>query len=469
MNPDQNQEKTHHEEADSSGTKHSIKSAQSSSSNEFQPGEILDGDYKILSLIGQGGAGSVYLVEQVFMKKRFALKILTSSTITDMSQRRFQKEAQAASRLDHPNLVRAVHFGVTAHQHFFLVMDFVEGQTLAEYLRKMGRLSVDETLKIFIPLCFGMNYAHEKGVIHRDIKPSNIVLERGNSASTFVPRVIDFGIAKLAEESEIEALTRTGEIFGTPLYMSPEQCSGIKVDNRSDIYSLGCVLYESLTGTTPFRGNTALETMMQHRNEPVLSLTEASMGQQFSPALEHMVQKMLQKDPGDRYQNCSEVANELILVESGASLSTRARTIETSAPKADGSAPLTRQHVFTYASIGIVMILLMSAVYLLQPGRTVADLPSSNEGSSSNETNTSSSRTVDTKGTKAKADPPLYIPLSINPGAGGHVPGKVEFFSELTGTNGRIFHFGNDSSNWNYLFKSGISATVTNPDGNSRN
>ncbi|MGH9553426.1 MAG: serine/threonine protein kinase, partial [Terriglobales bacterium] len=160
-----------------------------------------------------------------------------------------------------------------------------------------------------------MALAHENGVIHRDIKPSNIMLKaQGESSSEKIPLVVDFGIARVVENA-MEQMTRTGEIVGTPLYMSPEQSMGRKVDQRSDIYSLACVIFHSLTGAPPFCGESALATMMMHTSEPLPTLKEASMGKQFPSALEAVMAKALAKDPADRYQNCEEFAAELARVE----------------------------------------------------------------------------------------------------------------------------------------------------------
>lgn len=281
---------------------------------DLEPGQMIAGRYKISHLVGRGASGTVYAVEQILMRKRFALKLLHA--VSDSARRRFQKEAQAASKLDHPNLVRATDFGVLDNGCLFMVMEFIEGQTLHEHLKRVGRLPVKEALNIFIPICFALEYAHEQGVIHRDLKPSNIILETFDKGATFVPKVVDFGIAKISEE-EGEALTRTGEVFGTPLYMSPEQCTGMKVDHRSDIYSLGCVMYEALTGTPPFCGKTALETMMQHRIEPLVPMSEASLGSKFPDALESVISTMLAKEPEDRFQRCFTVADHLIRIQKG--------------------------------------------------------------------------------------------------------------------------------------------------------
>jgi len=281
---------------------------------DLEPGELITGRYKISHLVGRGASGTVYAAEQILMRKRFALKLLHAAS--DSARRRFQKEAQAASKLDHPNLVRATDFGVLDSGCLFMVMEFVEGQTLHEHLKRVGRLSIEEALNIFIPICFALEYAHEQGVIHRDLKPSNIILETFDNGATFVPKVVDFGIAKITEE-EGQALTRTGEVFGTPLYMSPEQCMGLKVDQRSDIYSLGCVMYEALTGAPPFCAKTALETMMQHRIQPPVPMSEASLGSKFPDALQSVVATMLAKEPADRFQRCFTIADHLIRIQKG--------------------------------------------------------------------------------------------------------------------------------------------------------
>jgi len=287
--------------------------------SQLQPGQIVENHYKVLSIIASGGFGSVYKVRDILLKKTFALKTLHPVVASETTMLRLRKEAQAASMLDHPNLVRAINFGMIDHCQPFLVMEFVEGPTLAQHLKQHARIPWQSALQIFIPVCFAMAYAHDQGVIHRDIKPSNIILAGDVSASNFIPKVVDFGIAKLqfGDESEALSLTKTGEIFGTPLYMSPEQCAGTGVDSRSDIYALGCVLFEALTGAPPFKGNTQLETMMQHTTGKAPSLKEASLGLEFPEALEKLVTRMLAKDSRDRYQSFMDVANDLLLLQKG--------------------------------------------------------------------------------------------------------------------------------------------------------
>ena len=279
--------------------------------------QLVDGRYRVCALIGQGGAGSVYLVEQVFLKQKFALKTLNETVSSDKTIRRFQQEAQAARSLNHPNLVRAVDFGLLGDGHPYFVMDLVEGDSLAQYLKKHGTLNVDEAVDIFVPICAGLDFAHKQGIVHRDIKPGNIVLVANSERGGWLPKIVDFGIAKWNSGELVESLTKTGDVFGTPLYMSPEQCLGAKIDQRSDIYSLGCVLFETLTGAPPFRGDNPLAVMMQHGTAAVPSMKEASLGREFPPALQSVLAKMLSKDPADRYQNCAELAHDFLLLQLG--------------------------------------------------------------------------------------------------------------------------------------------------------
>jgi len=280
----------------------------------FEQGQIVGGKYKIISLLGAGGMGRVYRVLQVFLNKDFALKTIDIRKHSEISARRFQLEAKATCNLDHPNLVQVHDFGLLDSGQPYLVMDFIDGTSLSQHLLEHGPVPVDEAIPLFAQACFGLSYAHDKGIVHRDIKPGNIMLVNGVARDTEGSvKVVDFGIAKLTshEDGEIQALTRTGEIFGSPLYMSPEQCSGTEIDRRSDIYSLGCVLFEALTGAPPHIGNTALQTMMLHQSGQALPLKQASLGKDFPERLEQIISKMLRKLPSERYQNLGIVAHEL--------------------------------------------------------------------------------------------------------------------------------------------------------------
>ncbi|HEY9719021.1 MAG TPA: serine/threonine-protein kinase [Trichormus sp.] len=286
-------------------------------------GHILGGKYQVLARIGQGGMGAVYRVRQVFFNRDMALKMLDSARVADAVQlRRFQQEGIAANSLNHPSLVRVHDVGLLDNGQPYLVMDLVEGETLADYLKRNGPMPLKDISSVFAQTCFGLSYAHGENVIHRDIKPGNIMLVKGMQLDTEGSvKIVDFGLAKIAGESEgIQELTRTGEVMGSPIYMSPEQCSGGKIDYRSDIYSLGCVLFEALTGTPPLIGETALRTMMLHQTERAPTLKEASLGREYPAGLERIVATMLAKSPRDRYEDLGIVAHELSAVCTGSDL-----------------------------------------------------------------------------------------------------------------------------------------------------
>ncbi len=282
------------------------------------PGVTVLEKFKIIELLGEGGMGSVYRVEHLLMNRQFALKCLNKYQAVDAGWKRFQNEAKAAHMLDHANLLKVYEFGLLPGGQPFFLMELVEGVTLADEIKHLGHLPVERAIKIFIQVAFAIGYAHESRVIHRDLKPSNIMLvgKRAESDAEVV-KVVDFGIAKLTgvDEFNQQTLTKTGEIFGSPLYMSPEQCTGVAVDHRSDLYSLGCVFYEALTSAPPFMGESALSTMMKHQSETQASLKEASLGMQFPPGLEHVVARLLEKDPQRRYQSADQLARDLIHVE----------------------------------------------------------------------------------------------------------------------------------------------------------
>ncbi len=288
---------------------------------DLSPGTILLDRYKVIGLLGRGGMGSVYCVEHLHLEKQYALKFLHKHQANDASWRRFETEARAANKLDHPNLVKVHDSGLLADGQPYFIMDLVEGESLSDALKKNGRLPIEQALKIFIQVGFALSYAHSNGVIHRDIKPSNIMISSADvgDAQGVLVKVVDFGIAKLTGKDEFnqQTLTKTGEIFGSPLYMSPEQCLGIAIDQRCDLYSLGCVIFESLTGAPPLVGDNALSTMMKHQSETPFSLKEASMGIEFPEKMEAIVARLLEKDPEQRYQSAQHLTADLVGLDSG--------------------------------------------------------------------------------------------------------------------------------------------------------
>lgn len=292
---------------------------------ELKPGQVIAGRYTVMEEIGRGGMGVVYKVNQIALSRQLALKTIDATDITDSTWRRFQQEAKATGLLDHPNLISVHDFGLLEDKHPYFVMDLIEGTTLAKRIESGGPLSVEESLPLMIQICFGLAHAHDVGIIHRDIKPSNIMLCKTEVATAnSTVKIVDFGIAKLhsAEATETQGLTRTGEIFGSPLYMSPEQCLGLPVDHRSDIYAFGCVFFETLTGIPPFQGNSALATMMKHQTEKPPTLKEVTLGKDFPEEIEKLVSRLLSKEPDKRYQSLKAVARDLSLLQQGVSAQT---------------------------------------------------------------------------------------------------------------------------------------------------
>jgi len=344
----------------------------------FPRGQMLGGKYEVISLLGKGGMGTVYRVQQVFLNEELALKVLDNRRESDgVHMRRFQQEAKAAYSLSHPNLVKVHDFGLLDNGQPYLVMDLIEGVTLARYIKEHGPLVLDEVGPLFAQACFGLSHAHNQSVIHRDIKPTNIMLVTGLPLGTEGSvKIVDFGIAKLASDhgGEIQTLTRTGEIIGSPLYMSPEQCSGAPVDHRTDIYSLGCVLFEALTGTPPFLGDNVLRTMMMHQTEPAPLLKEASLGKEFPEGLKQIVDKMLRKSPSERYQNLGLVAHDLARACKDGGLITGPRSATKAQPKGSKAFSITaRQYYASMAMIVLITAIVTELVsHVLQ--RTPAEL-----------------------------------------------------------------------------------------------
>jgi len=307
----------------------------------IEPGTILLGKFRVVGLLGVGGMGSVYRVDHLLMEQQFALKCLNKFQEANASWRRFQNEAKAAHLVDHPNLLKVFEFGLLESGQPFFLMELVEGVTLSDEIKSLGHLPIDRAVSIFIHVAFAVSYAHKRGIVHRDLKPSNIMIVPPKSENEPESvRVVDFGIAKLTgvDEFNQQTLTKTGEIFGSPFYMSPEQCMGLAVDHRSDLYSLGCVFYEALTSAPPFMGESALATMMKHQNDLQLPLKEASMGMRYPAQLENIISKLLEKEPDKRYQSAEQLANDLITLERA--INEHKQQISGEGPKAVSSLPV---------------------------------------------------------------------------------------------------------------------------------
>ncbi len=286
------------------------------SADDFLPGMVFEERYEIVSLIGSGGMGAVYKARQISVDRFVALKVLHPDLVADpISKRRFEHEAKAASTLMHPNLIVVHDFGFSKKGQPFIVMDYLEGPTLHDFIEENGPLDLNHLIRVFIQCCRALSHAHRKNVIHRDIKPCNIVLSLGDSTDPEFVKVLDFGIAKVLDKDSTrkfdQNLTNTGNIVGSPFFMSPEQCCGLPVDARSDIYSLGCVLYAAATACAPFIGEDHLRTMYKHLYEMAPPFAVMRPDLTIPAELERIVFKAIQKDPVDRYQSADELEEDL--------------------------------------------------------------------------------------------------------------------------------------------------------------
>lgn len=277
-------------------------------------GQVIGQNFRIISKLGAGGMSVVYRAHNEMLRKDVAIKVLHPHLVTNrLFLERFRQEAQAASQIDHENVVRIMDFGITAGNRPFIVMDYLEGLSLADMIKKEGPLELDRAINIFVQLADALSYAHQKGIIHRDLKPSNVIIVQRRKQGGEVAKIVDFGIAKLLphEGGDAAALTQTGDVFGSPLYMSPEQCKGEKLDARSDIYSLGCLMYETLTGVTPINGANMLEILYRHMNEMPKSMKKAAPSISIPKPVEAIIFKALAKEPTNRYPSMDELRQDL--------------------------------------------------------------------------------------------------------------------------------------------------------------
>ncbi len=271
------------------------------------------GRWLILSRLGQGAMSIVYKARDEITGQTAAVKIMRRQLLEDPSAiKRFQREARALSRLTHPNLIAVFDVAQLESGQPYFVMDFLEGRTLAQIIQEEGAIGPERVVSIFQQVSQAMEHAHAQGIIHRDLKPGNIMLVSNSEGRDFV-KVVDFGIVKAVGESQLfsQRLTQTGEIWGTPVYMSPEQCMGKDLDGRSDIYSLGTVMYECLTGREVFQGRKITDIILKQLKEVPAAPTEVRPDIFIPGWLESIVLKALEKDPGQRFQSMSHLSKAL--------------------------------------------------------------------------------------------------------------------------------------------------------------
>lgn len=287
--------------------------------------------------------GLVFAATHKIIKQKYAIKILAPELLNEQNWLRFQREAQALAKLNHPTIVRVYNLGIDRERCPYCVMEFIDGTSLEDLLKRDGALPVQEALEVFYQVASALDAAHKNKIIHRDIKPGNIMLVKNPQPGQSPAKLVDFGLARMQVERDAlglerhtasgaeQFLTGKGDVFGSPFYMSPEQCRGEEVDRRTDYYSLGCAFFEALTGTVPFCGASVFDTFKMHENALTPTLKDRAPNKSFSPDLEAMLAKMLAKSPDQRYQSAVDIMHDLDRIFRGLTV-TKSKSISAIAP-----------------------------------------------------------------------------------------------------------------------------------------
>lgn len=295
-------------------------------------GKVIAERYRIEARLGVGGMGAVYRAEHVLMKKPVAVKVLhREMTVLDEAVKRFEREAIAAGRIDHPNVTVATDFGKLDTGAFYLVLEYVPGRSLTQAIAEDGAFPPERALFVARQVAAGLAAAHAAGIVHRDLKPDNIMLIERGETKDFV-KVLDFGIAKVtADSGEGSQLTRLGAVFGTPAYMAPEQAAGQAVDHRADLYSLGLVLYEMLAGTPAFASTEVVHLLTKQLTEPPPPLPD-----KIAPEIRALVERLVEKAPSARIESAQALVAEIDRATGGGPASGPTVLAEGGVPSRDG-------------------------------------------------------------------------------------------------------------------------------------
>lgn len=275
----------------------------------------LDDRVELLELIGTGASGAVFKAKQQGMDRAVAVKALHQSALSDREHvARFFREAQMISALNHPNIVKVYAVAMANDRQPYMVMDYIEGKTLGDLISERS-ISATDYLDIFIQVASALSHAHRSHVVHRDIKPRNILIQRDQSTGKCTVKLADFGIARNVVPTTVQRITRAGVIIGSPVYMSPEQCTGRAVDQTTDLYSLGCVMFEAATGAVPFNDKNAAALIGKHVMEPAPSIDGRVIIAGLSPHVATMVAFLLNKRPEDRYPDAETLQRDLEAIQ----------------------------------------------------------------------------------------------------------------------------------------------------------
>ncbi len=312
-------------------------------------GTIVDGRYRIGEQIGEGGMGVVYKALHVTLNKTLALKVLRGEMAKDPEVvQRFIQEAQAATSIGHENIIDISDFGRLPDGTVYFVMEYLSGSPLNQLIKRGGSIPVSDAVTIVRQIGSALGAAHLRGIVHRDLKPDNVYLVTRGEQSTYV-KVLDFGIAKVGGASN--KLTRTGMVFGTPHYMSPEQAAGQSVDARTDIYALGVIMYEMFTGRVPFDADTFMAVLTKHMFEQPAPMNAPGAGRMLG-AIEQITLRALEKKPENRYQTMQELVDDLERVVGGGLPKPSGANTGATAALADALEPRTRSEMNLEAQMG---------------------------------------------------------------------------------------------------------------------
>ncbi len=286
---------------------------------DFDKLPIIENRYKLERKIGSGGISTVYVAKDLILKREIALKVLKPDKLKDEHLVRLHREAKAICQLKHSNIIDVYDFIITGDNIPVLAMEFVKGRELFEIVEQNGPLSQDKAITIFLQLANALAYAHARKILHRDLKPQNVLIENLEDEFPRV-KVFDFGIAKISDIDD-DSITRSGFIIGTPAYINPEQAKNESVDARSDIYSLGCLMFFTLTGKPPFKGESMVETLNMQIKTPAPKMKEKNPDKSYGEEIESLVAKCLMKSPEERFQSMEELEKALKKIAYGEALS----------------------------------------------------------------------------------------------------------------------------------------------------
>lgn len=268
-------------------------------------GKTIDGKYLIQSPLGEGGMAVVYRANHIQMERTVVIKVMQGWLLSNRnSVERFERECKLTAKLNHPNIVSVYDVGTINGKEPYLVMEFIDGESLADKIDKNGALPYTTTANIIIQICRGLQEAHSNGIIHRDLKPDNVLLQHKSDRPDWV-KIVDFGISNLVQGSK--RLTKTGRMVGTPEYIAPEQLKDRPIDIRTDLYGIGVMMFEMLTGHVPFDGESAEAILMKHLLEDAPPMSEVKPDLPQPNLFQPIVDKLMRKDPDERYQTATEL------------------------------------------------------------------------------------------------------------------------------------------------------------------